>query len=163
MPADDRVSGISEQSVHAYKLGCIAGTWFTPAQCFTLRNHTASHPCWVATSVAGRFFQDHFMQAFRKPNEKAKFTPAWIKAKREAHDLTGSQWTHEYSDNEASTLSNVEKASCWPSNTYWCATPSDPPLGTRAKVTIQAAPVRIAAIPHTRGTYPKKASPRAAT
>jgi hypothetical protein len=145
VPSADRVSGITEQSAYSYSVGCIAGTWFSPAQCFTLRNHIASHPCWIATSVAGRFFQDHFMQAFRKPHEKAKFTPAWIKAKKEAYDLTGSKWTHEYSDNEASTLTNVEKASRWPSNTYWCATPTAPP------VTAQACTTKPRSTPPPRG------------
>jgi hypothetical protein len=120
-PTADRVTGVTERSAWAYSLGNIAGTWFSPAQTFTLRLYAASHPCWVPTSVAGRFFQDHFIQAPKKPHEKPKLTAAWLKAKAEARDLTGSQWSSVYSEDEATTLTAAEKTSLWPASTYWCA------------------------------------------
>jgi hypothetical protein len=120
-PTTDRVTGVTDRSAWAYSMGNIAGTWFSPAQLFTLRLYAASHPCWVATSVAGKFFQDHFIQAPKKPYEKPKLTAAWLKAKAEARDLTGSQWSSAYSEDEATTLTAAEKTSLWPASTYWCA------------------------------------------
>ena len=154
-PTADRVTGVTDRSAWAFSLGNIAGTWFSPAQMYTLRLYAASHPCWVATSIAGRFYQDHLMQAPKKPYEKPKLTATWLKAKAEAHDLTGSQWTSVYSEDESSTLTAAERTSLWPASTYWCATlPTlDCPATARACASRQLASQRE----HTRVSTPHTA------
>ena len=60
-PDVNRISSVTNATVHAFSLGCIAGHFITAAQKMCLINYVAANPMWVPTSIAGRFFLDHLI------------------------------------------------------------------------------------------------------
>ena len=61
VPADDRVSSITNASLHAWMLGCMAGHFISSAQTMCLIKYVANHRTWIPKSTAGRFFLDHLL------------------------------------------------------------------------------------------------------
>ena len=60
-PEVNRVASVTNSSVHAFSLGCMAGHFITAAQKMCLINFVAANPTWTPTSIAGRFFLDHLI------------------------------------------------------------------------------------------------------
>ena len=116
VPADDRVSSITNQTLHAWTLGCMAGHFISTAQKFCLIKYVANHPTWIPKSTAGKFFLDHLLvgkEAAAMKKSPFKPTKDWLRAKNEADEVYVDN-DSGYSDNEKKGQTAIEKSAHLP-------------------------------------------------